>query len=59
MEFFTNSILSEIKSDCHNMILTKGELAIIVADRIEGMPFALLTKVQNCLLKFFKNNQRS
>ena len=45
-EFFTDSTLTEIKSECHNRNLTKGELAIIIAVRIEGMPFALLTGVQ-------------
>tara|TARA_B100000795_G_scaffold264965_1_gene246159 strand:+ start:772 stop:1278 length:507 start_codon:yes stop_codon:yes gene_type:complete len=55
-EFFTDSTLTKIKSECNNRNLTKGELAIIIADRIEGMPFALLTGVQNCLLEFCKNN---
>jgi hypothetical protein len=55
-EFFTNSTLTEIKSECNKRNLTKGELAIIIADRIEGMPFALLTGVQNCLLEFCENN---
>ena len=55
-EFFTDFTLTEIKSECHNRNLTKGELAIIIADRIEGMPFALLTGVQNCLLEFCENN---
>jgi len=55
-EFFTDSTLTEIKSECNKRNLTKGELAIIIADRIEGMPFALLTGVQNCLLEFCENN---
>ena len=55
-EFFTDSTLTKIKSDCNNRNLTKGELAMIVADRIEGMPFALLTGVQNCTMEFCKNN---
>ncbi len=55
-EFFTDSTLTEIKSECNKRNLTKGELAIIIADRIEGMPFALLTGVQNCLMEFCENN---
>jgi hypothetical protein len=55
-EFFTDSTLTEIKSECHNRNITKGELAIIIADRIKGMPFALLTGVQNCTMEFCKNN---
>lgn len=55
-EFFTDSTMTEIKSDCNNRNLTKGELAIIIADRIKVMPFALLTGVQNCLLEFCENN---
>jgi hypothetical protein len=55
-EFFTDSTLTEIKSDCNNRNLTKGELSIIIADQIKGMPFALLTGVQNCLLEFCENN---
>ncbi|WP_405568950.1 hypothetical protein [Winogradskyella sp. Asnod2-B02-A] len=55
-EFFTDSTLTKIKSECHNRNLTKGELAIIIADRIKGMPFALLTGVQNCTMEFCKNN---
>ena len=55
-ELFTDSTLTEIKSECHNRNITKGELAIIIADRIKGMPFALLTGVQNCTMEFCKNN---
>lgn len=55
-DFFTDSTLTEIKSECNSRILTKGELAIIIADRIESMPFALLTGVQNCTMEFCENN---
>ncbi|WP_179320722.1 hypothetical protein [Winogradskyella helgolandensis] len=55
-EYFTDSTLTKIKSECHNRNITKGELAIIIADRIKGMPFALLTGVQNCTMEFCKNN---
>ena len=37
-EFFTDQTLTNIKSECQDRILKKGELAIILADRIEGMP---------------------
>ena len=55
-EFFTDQTLTEIKSECHDRILKKGELAIIVADRIEGMPYFTLTGMQNCTLTFCENN---
>ena len=55
-EFFTDKTLTKIKTECHDRILTKGEIAIIMADRIEGMPYATLTGVQNCLLSFCENN---
>ncbi len=55
-EFFTDSNVTEIKSECNNRNITKGELAIIIADRIKGMPFALLTGVQNCTMEFCINN---
>ena len=55
-EFFTDSTLTNVKSDCQERRLTKGEIAIIMADRIEGMPYAQLTRVQNCLLTYCENN---
>ena len=55
-EFFTDSTLTKIKSECQERNLTKGELAIVMADRIEGMPYATITGVQNCLLTFCKGN---
>ncbi len=55
-EFFTDSTLTKIKSECQELNLTKGELAIIIADRIERMPYALLTDVQNCTMEFCENN---
>ena len=55
-EFFTDSTQTKIKSECHSRNLTKGEIAIIMADQIDRMPYALLTGVQNCLLEFCKDN---
>ncbi|MBU3012187.1 hypothetical protein KO506_12290 [Polaribacter vadi] len=55
-EFFTDSSLTKIKSECQKRNLTKGELAIIVADRIENMPYFQLTGIQNCLLEFCEGN---
>ena len=55
-EFFTDQTLTEIKSECNNRILNKGEIAIIMADRIEGMPYARVTGIQNCTLTFCEKN---
>ena len=55
-EFFTDSTLTKVKSECHSRNLTKGEIAIIMADQINQMPYALLTGVRNCLLEFCKDN---
>ncbi|WP_271785379.1 hypothetical protein [Aquimarina algiphila] len=54
--FFTDSTLTKVKSECQERNLTKGEIAIIMADRIEGMPYATITGVQNCLLTFCEEN---
>ncbi len=55
-EFFTDSTLTKVKSDCHNRNLTKGEIAIIIADRIEGIPYFTVFRIQNCTLTFCENN---
>jgi len=54
--YFTDTTQTNIKSDCQNIYLTKGEVAIILADRIEIMPYALLTGIQNDILEFCKDN---
>jgi len=54
--FFTDSSLTKIKSECQKRNLTKGEIAIIVADKIERMPYFQLTGMQNCFLEFCKDN---
>jgi hypothetical protein len=55
-EFFTNAQLTKVYSECQSKNLTKGEIAIIVADKIKMMPYAALTGVQNCLLIFCEKN---
>jgi hypothetical protein len=53
---FTNRTRSKVYSKCVGDFLTKGELAIILADRIEGMPYFTLTGIQNCTLESCNNN---
>jgi hypothetical protein len=55
-EFFTDQTLTNVKSECNDRILSKGEIGIIVADRIEGMPYARVTGIQNCTLTFCEKN---
>ncbi|WP_299275096.1 hypothetical protein [uncultured Psychroserpens sp.] len=54
--FFTDSTRTQVKSECHNRNITKGEIAIILADRIEVMPYYTVTQIQNCLLTYCSNN---
>ncbi len=54
--YFTDTTQTKIKSECQSTYLSKGEVAIILCDRIEIMPYASLTGVQNCLVEFCKNN---
>lgn len=53
---FLDSTEVDTFSDCLSRNLTRGEIAIILADKIEMMPYATLTGVQNCLLTFCENN---
>jgi hypothetical protein len=55
-KFFTDQTLTNVKSECQERNLTKGEIAIIMADQIQRMPYAKLTGIQNCLLTFCENN---
>ena len=55
-DFFTDRTITNVKSECIERNLTKGEIAIIMADRIEIMPYFELTGVQNCLMTFCENN---
>ena len=56
-EFFTDQSQTKVKSECIERNLSKGEIAIIIADRIEGMPYFPLTGIQNCTLTFCENNR--
>jgi hypothetical protein len=53
---FTNWTITGVFSRCQDRYLTRGELAIIIADRIEGMPYYKLTNFENCMLDFCENN---
>lgn len=55
-EFFLDSNETKVYSDCLERYLTTGEIAIIIADRIDGMNYNKLTLVQNCLMEFCKGN---
>jgi hypothetical protein len=54
---FVDTTVTKVYSYCHERYLTKGEISIILADRIEMMPYARLTGVQNCLFTFCENNK--
>jgi hypothetical protein len=56
MKFYDTTVTG-VASSCVNRFLTRGEVAIILADRIEGMPYCFLTGVQNCLLQFCGPNK--
>lgn len=53
---FTDTANSSVFSNCVGRLLTKGEIAIIIADRVEGMPYYTLTEFQNCTLETCKGN---
>lgn len=55
-KFFDINTQTKVYSDCHSRFLTKGEVAIIVADQIDRMPYFQLTGIQNCTLEFCKEN---
>jgi hypothetical protein len=56
-EFFTDQTPTNVKSECIGRNLNKGEIAIILADRIEGMPYSKVTGMQNCTLSFCDQNR--
>lgn len=58
-KFFKDTTQTEIKSDCQGRFLNRGEVAIIIADHIEPMPYAAVTGIQNCLLEFCPNNSNA
>jgi hypothetical protein len=55
-DFFSDTTATKVKSDCQGRFLNRGEVAIILADKIELMPYAVVTGIQNCTLEFCKNN---
>jgi hypothetical protein len=55
-DFFPETEITETFSECVNRKLTKGEIAIIVADQIKNMPYFQLTGVENCLAQFCDKN---
>ncbi len=54
--FFTNNSKTAVYSKCLNRKLTKGEVAIILCDRIEIMPYFELLGMQNFGFTFCKDN---
>ncbi|WP_430426268.1 hypothetical protein [Maribacter litoralis] len=55
-DFFTDSTETKVFSECQARNLSKGELAIIMADGIDRMPYMRITGIQNCLLTYCENN---
>ncbi len=59
MTHFCDKRKSSIYSDFQDFQLNRGEIAIIMADLIEGMPYFLVTGIQNCLLTFCPNSKNN
>jgi len=55
-DYFTDTTLTKVKSECQKRFLTKGDIAIILADTIKRMHYFQLTGIQNCLATFCENN---
>jgi hypothetical protein len=55
-ELYTDSSPTKIYSSCLDRFLNKGEIAIILTDRIERMPYYIVTRIQNCTMDFCENN---
>ncbi|WNJ17418.1 hypothetical protein [Pontibacter sp. G13] len=53
---FADTTQVKTYSDCQGRRLTLGEIAMILADAIEPIPYAYLTGTQNCLLQFCADN---
>lgn len=56
IEKFPDTTRSNVYSNCCNRYLSKGELALIMADHIDKMPYFLLTGIQNCTQTFCADN---
>lgn len=54
--FFTDREITNVYSDCAKRKLSKGEIAIIIADHIRRMPYFQLTGIQNCTLSHCEKN---
>lgn len=56
-DFFTDQTMTNVKSECIGRNLTKGEIAIIIADRIEPIIVNYIGfYYQNCLMNTCENN---
>lgn len=55
-DFFTDESKTEVYSKCLKRKLNRGEVAIILCDRIEIMPYFELIGMQNFTLSFCKDN---
>nr|WP_322624730.1 hypothetical protein [uncultured Flavobacterium sp.] len=56
IDFFDDKTVTKVYSDCNERYLSRGEIAIIIGDLRENMPYATLTHIQNCTLTFCENN---
>lgn len=54
--YFSDTTQTKIRSECQNFNLNRGEVAIVLADRIERMPYFYVTHIQNCTLQFCEDN---
>lgn len=54
--YFRDTTVTDVISDCQGRTLNKGEVAMILADRVEMMPYSNLTGIQNCTLTFCGGN---
>lgn len=55
-DFFTDNSKTKVYSVCLKRKLNRGEVAIILCDRIEIMPYFKLLGIQNCIFSFCKDN---
>ena len=53
---FSNNTETTIFSKCHNRKITIGEVAIVLADKIEGIPYFVVFRIQNCTMSSCDNN---
>lgn len=55
-DFFMDDSKTEVYSKCLKRKLSRGEVAIILCDRIEIMPYFQLIGMQNFIFSFCENN---